>query len=216
MGHVSEQFLFLILDLVGTFAFAVSGVVAARQKSLDIFGIGVIAFITSCGGGIIRDICLGATPPAGLTNWHYLVTAIVAALLSVFLYDQIAKLKHPVLFFDALGLGFFAVSGAQKSLLLGSNAELAILLGMITACGGGALRDVLLARVPVILKKEIYASAALLASSLVVLGEYMNWPNFLKIWMPLLICIGLRGLSIKYKLNLPSFPEKKSTENTLN
>lgn len=202
---MNEQLLFLVLDLMGTFVFAISGALAARQRGLDIFGIGVIAFITSCGGGIIRDISLGATPPAGLTNWHYLVTAIIASVLAIFLYDVLGRLKHPVLFFDAIGLGFFSVSGSQKSLLLGHNAEVAILLGLITASGGGVLRDVLLARVPVILKKEIYASAALVSSLLVVLGDYLSWPSFWKLWFPIVICVGLRALSLRYQLNLPSF-----------
>lgn len=205
---MNEQLLFLILDLIGTFVFAISGAVAARQNSLDIFGILVIAFITSCGGGILRDICLGATPPVGLINWHYLVTAMLASMLTAFLYESITRLKHPVIFFDALGLGFFSVSGAQKVLMLGGEAQLAILLGTITACGGGALRDVMLARVPVILRKEIYASAALLAASLVVLGHYMDWNNIFKIWLPIVTCIGLRGLSIRYGLNLPRLGER--------
>ncbi len=206
---MNEESFFLYLDLLGTFVFAISGALAARQNNLDIFGIVVIAFITACGGGIIRDICLGSLPPAGLTNWHYLVTAVIASVLSVFLYNLIDKLEHPVLFFDAIGLGFFSVSGAQKTLHLGGDAQLAILLGILSACGGGVLRDVLLARVPVILRKEIYASAAFCASSLVVIGHYMSWSNHLKIWFPLLVCIGLRGFSIKYRLNLPSFGPKK-------
>lgn len=203
-----EAILFLIFDLTGTFAFAVSGAVAARQNQLDIFGIGVIAFLTACGGGIIRDICLGSTPPAGLMNHNYFLITLLALFLAVFLYRFISKLEHPVLVFDAFGLGFFSVAGAQKALHLGANAEVAILLGMITACGGGMLRDVLLTRVPVVLRREIYASAALLASSLVVLGNYLEWNQILKTWLPLLSCIGLRLLSIKFKLNLPSFAEK--------
>lgn len=202
---MNELTLFLFLDLIGTFVFAISGAIAARQNGLDIFGIFVIAFITSCGGGIIRDVSLGFIPPAGLVNWHYLVTAFLASIIAIYFFNLLDKLEHPVLFFDALGLGFFSVSGAQKTLLLGGNAQAAILLGMISACGGGVLRDILLTRVPVILKKEIYASAAFAAASLVVLGHFMNWNEGLKIWLPILACIGLRSLSIKYKLNLPSF-----------
>lgn len=206
---MNDILLFLILDLIGTFAFAISGAVAARQDDLDIFGIAVIAFITSCGGGIIRDICLGVTPPAGLMNWHYLLTVLLATILAVFLYKIIDKLEHPVLFFDALGLGFFSVSGAQKSLLLGTNAEVAILLGMITATGGGILRDILLNRIPVVLRKEIYASASLLGASLVVLGHYFNWPDAFKLWLPIIVCTGLRGFAIRLGLNLPSFKNKQ-------
>lgn len=206
---MGEEILFLILDLIGTFAFAISGAVAGRQNNLDIFGIGVTAYITACGGGIIRDTCLGFTPPTGLENWNYIGTTILASLITVFLYKVINRLKHPVLFFDALGLGFFAVSGAQKSLLLGSNALAAMLLGMITACGGGVLRDIFLNRVPVVLEKEIYASAALLGSSIVVLGHYLNWPDSLKLWLPIILCTGLRGLSIKLGLNLPRFKDNQ-------
>lgn len=209
---MTEQTLFLILDLLGTFVFAISGAIAARLNELDIFGIVVVAFVTACGGGIIRDLCLGATPPAGLANWHYLVTAIIATILAVFLYEKIIKLNHPVLFFDAIGLGFFSVSGAQKALLFEGTAQVSMILGMVTACGGGIIRDILLARVPVVLRKEIYALAALISSSLVVLGHHMEWNNALRIWFPLAVCIGLRGLAIRYGLNLPSFSEKKNNE----
>ena len=130
-------------------------------------------------------------------------------MLSVFLYDLITKLNHPVIFFDAMGLGLFSVSGAQKTLLLGGVGQAAILLGMISACGGGILRDVLLTRVPVVLRKEIYASAALIASSLVVLGHNFGWSDSWKIWFPILVCTGLRGFAIKYQLNLPSFGDNK-------
>src|SRR5690606_13984085 len=124
--------LYYFLDLAGTFAFAISGATAARQRGLDLFGICVIAFTVACGGGIIRDLCIGAVPPAGLTNWPYLLTALIAAGTTIGLYPFVRKLNQPVLFFDALGLSLFAVTGAQKSLAFDHNAEVAILLGIIT------------------------------------------------------------------------------------
>lgn len=202
--------LYYILDLTGTFVFAISGAVAARQQGLDIFGIVVSAFTVACGGGIIRDLCIGSTPPANLTNWHYLLASIIAAILAVSLYSVVKKMNKPVLFFDAIGLSLFAVTGAQKSLAFGHNAQVAILLGVITAVGGGVIRDVMLNRVPVILQKEIYASAALVAAAIVVLGSYFTEfsSEFVSI-VALVVCCTIRLLSLYYKWNLPSFPMDK-------
>ena len=147
-GHA----LFTFLDLAGTFAFALSGAIAARERGLDWFGVLVIAFTVACGGGVLRDLCLGAIPPAGLADWRYLATALAAAVLTLASRRVVQGLAHPVTLFDTLGLGLFAVTGAQKALLLGANAEVAVLLGMVTAVGGGVARDVLLNRVPVILR----------------------------------------------------------------
>lgn len=161
---------YYFLDLAGTFAFAISGATAAKESKLDLFGVLVIAFLASCGGGIIRDICIGAIPPAGLTTWYYLGAAIIATGLTIGFYPIVQQIKRPVLLFDAVGLSIFAVTGAQKALSFGLNGEAAVLLGIITAVGGGVLRDILLGRVPVILQKEIYASAALVGALIMVVG----------------------------------------------
>lgn len=200
-----EQWLFDLVDLAGTFAFAISGATAARRAHLDLFGILAIAFITACGGGIARDLCIGAIPPAGLAEWRYLFTALVAALLTMLAYPWVERLTYPVRLFDAMGLGLFAVYGAHKALLFGTNAEVAILLGVVTAIGGGMARDVLLARVSVVLQKEIYASAALVGAALAVTGEYLQWPALWATWLPILVCFGLRFLSLRYHWNLPRF-----------
>src|SRR5690348_7085385 len=193
---MNEQLLFNLVDLAGTFAFAISGATAARRCNLDLFGILAIAFITACGGGIARDLCIGAIPPAGLSDWRYLVTAIVAALLTIVAYRWVERLTYPVRLFDAMGLGLFAVYGAHKALLFGHNAEVAILLGMITAIGGGMARDVLLARVSVVLQKEIYALAAFVGAALTVIGEHYGWPAVWATWLPILACFALRFLSL--------------------
>ena len=202
---MNEQLLFNLVDLAGTFAFAISGATAARRCNLDLFGILAIAFITACGGGIARDLCIGAIPPAGLADWRYLFTAMVAALLTMGAYRWVERLTYPVRLFDAMGLGLFAVYGAHKALLFGHNAQVAILLGVITAVGGGMARDVLLARVSVVLQKEIYASAALVGAALAVIGERLSWPAVWATWLPILVCFGLRFLSLRYRWNLPRF-----------
>src|SRR6478672_5546885 len=167
--------LYYFLDLAGTFVFAISGATAARQRNLDLFGICAIAYVVACGGGIIRDLCIGAIPPAGMTTWYYLATALIAAVMTVSLYPIVQRINQPVLLFDAAGLSLFAITGAQKALSYGHNGEVAILVGITTAVGGGVLRDVLLNRIPVILEREIYASAALTGALIVVLGSYQKW-----------------------------------------
>lgn len=202
---MNEHLLFNLVDLAGTFAFAISGATAARREGLDLFGILVIAYVTACGGGIARDLCIGAVPPAGLSEWRYLLTAVVAALATIVAYRQVERLDHPVRLFDAMGLGLFAVYGAHKALAFGHNAEVAILLGMVTAVGGGMARDMLLARVSVVLQKEIYALAALAGAALAVVGEYLRWPAVWATWLPILFCFGLRFASLHYHWNLPRF-----------
>jgi uncharacterized membrane protein YeiH len=202
---------YYLLDLAGTFAFAISGATAAKQRGLDLFGICVIAFIVACGGGIIRDICIGAIPPAGLTTWYYLATALIATVMTIGFYPFVQRLNRPVIFFDAAGLSLFAVTGAQKALSFGHNAEVAILLGGITAVGGGVLRDILLNRVPIILEKEIYASAALIGAIIVTLGNYFKWiPNDWIAFIALTACFALRMLALRYHWNLPAFSNDKS------
>lgn len=202
---MSEYAFFTLLDLIGTFAFAISGAVAARQKKLDLFGIITLAYVTACGGGIIRDICIGALPPAGLSDWRYLALSIVAAATVISAEQLVQRLSHPVLLFDAAGLGFFAVFGAHKTLVYGHGIEAAIILGMLSAVGGGALRDLLLNRTPVILQKEIYASAALIGALFQAGGETLGWSLLWVPWAGIALCFAIRYLSLRYHWNLPRF-----------
>ena len=196
---------YTFLDLVGTFAFAVSGAVAARQRRLDLFGIATVAFTVACGGGILRDVCIGATPPAGLSNWHYLAVSLLAAAITIVAYPQVRRLRQPVLFFDAIGLGLFAVSGAEKALVYGQSAELAILLGTVSAVGGGVMRDIVLSRVPAILERDIYALAALLGAAVQVGCFYAGWTNPWTPWLATAMCVMVRLASLHFGWRLPVF-----------
>lgn len=207
---VNLNTVYSVIDLAGTFAFAMSGAVAARNKGLDVFGIMVVAFTVACGGGIIRDVCIGAIPPAGLSDWRYLSVALLAAFMVMVLRPLTKWMKRPVLVFDALGLSLFAVSGARKALEYDHNYQVAILLGMITAIGGGVLRDVLMNRVPVIFEKEIYASAALLGATIVVLGSYFGWNSEWVFPIGIVASFALRMLAFRYHWELPAF--KKQTQ----
>lgn len=196
--------IYLILDLIGTFAFAVSGATAAREYGLDLFGVCALAMTVATGGGIIRDVCIGAIPPAGLSTWYYLAAALLAASLTMGLYGVVKKLKRPVLLFDAIGLAFFAVIGAEKTLAFGYNGLIAIFLGIVTAVGGGAMRDVILNRIPMILEKQIYASAALFAALIVVLGSYTTVLSKDQVAIiAIIFCFVLRMLAIRNRWHLP-------------
>lgn len=199
----TEHIVFVIVDMLGTFAFAISGALAAEEGQLDLFGVLAIAYVTACGGGILRDLCIGATPPAGISDWRYLVCSVLASVLTIWGSSFVNRLKQPVAFFDSLGLGFFAVFGAHKALSFGHNLEVAILLGMVTAVGGGAVRDVLLNRVPIILRKEIYAVAALIGAMIQVLGEKKGWAVVIMPWFGSFICMVIRLLSLRYSWSLP-------------
>lgn len=202
--------LYTFIDLAGTFAFAISGAVAAKQKGLDVFGILVVAFTVACGGGIIRDVCIGAIPPAGLSDWRYLLVSVIAAVISISLASLMKLLDRPVLLFDAFGLSLFAVSGVDKTLEYGHNNEVAVLLGVITAVGGGVIRDIFLNRIPVIFEREIYAAAALLGAITVVAGHYFKLPADWITPAGFVICLAIRLLALRYHWKLPAFPEKKN------
>lgn len=203
LAALVDQRLFTVLDLAGTFAFAISGAAAARTRGLDWFGVMVIAFAVACWGGVVRDLCIGAIPPTGLTDWRYLSIAMAAAWMTILAERWVERLANPVVLFDSLGLGLFAVTGAQKALIQGGNAEAAVLLGVVTAVGGGVMRDILLNRVPVILQREIYASAALVGALVEVTGIRLGWDSEWRTWSALLACFALRYLSLRYGWHLP-------------
>lgn len=208
---VNAHAVYTFLDLIGTFVFAISGAVAARQRRLDLFGIAAVAFVVACGGGIVRDICIGAVPPAGLSNWRYLATSLVATAVTILAYPQVRRLRQPVLFFDAIGLGLFAVAGAQKALVYSHSAELAILLGIVSAVGGGVMRDVVLSRVPAILEREIYASAALLGAVAQVWMFYAGWTSWWTPWFATIACVLVRLASLYWGWRLPVFRDRQAT-----
>ena len=198
-----EQTLFVLVDLLGTFAFAISGAAAATERRLDLFGVYAVAFTTACGGGILRDLCLGDLPPVGISDWRYLACSVLASTVTIWAGPWVERLKNPVMFFDSVGLGFFAVVGAHKVLLHGGRVEAAIVLGTVAAVGGGVMRDVLLNRVPVILAKEIYALAALLAAAIQVMAQVNGAFTRVAPLVAIGACLVLRFLAIRYSWTLP-------------
>jgi uncharacterized membrane protein YeiH len=194
----------LVLDLVGVFVFALAGATAAIRKRLDLFGVLVLSCATALSGGILRDLLIGAVPPAAFVNWRYLAAATLAGLVTFVWHDAIERVRNPVRVFDALGLGLFAVTGTQKALAFGIQPMMAALLGMLTGIGGGVVRDLLLTRVPVVFQSDIYALAALAGALIVVTGHWLGWPVIPASIAGALVCFALRILAMWFNWSLPS------------
>jgi uncharacterized membrane protein YeiH len=195
--------LVLVLDLAGTFVFALAGATAGVRRELDFFGVLVLSLVTATAGGVARDLLIDAVPPAALQDWRYVVTALVAGLVTFLWYPTIERLRAPVRMFDAAGLALFAVAGAQKALAYGIDPLLAPLLGMLTGIGGGMLRDILLAEVPAVLRSELYAVAALIGAAIVVMGAEWHWPSAPTAIAGAAVCFVLRMLAVRFDWHLP-------------
>lgn len=163
--------LLVVLDLTGIFVFAISGGLVGVRKELDVFGVLVLAAATGLGGGFMRDVLIGAAPPAALEDWRYLLVPVVAGFVAFWFHPALGRMERLVTVFDAAGLGLFCVAGALKALDYGLGPVPAALMGVLTAVGGGVVRDVLAGRVPVVLRSELYATPALVGASLAVVGE---------------------------------------------
>ena len=198
-----QRTLVLILDLCGTFAFALSGAMAGVRRRLDVFGILVLSFAASSFGGIGRDLLIGATPPAALVDWRYLAVSLAAGFIVFFWSPLIEKLRNPVRLLDAMGLAFFAVAGAEKALAFGLSPLMAALLGMLTGVGGGVARDVLLAEIPAVLRSDLYAVAALAGAGIVVGGSMLQMPVLIATVCGGSVCFGLRIMAIHWGWRLP-------------
>lgn len=207
MADLPVSYLIQALDLVGIFVFALSGAALGTRRGMDVFGVLVLAFVTATSGGILRDLLLGAVPPASIASWHALAISTAAGLLVFFSQQTVTRLASAVLFFDAVGLGVFAVTGTYKALAFGLSPPMAALLGMIGGIGGGMVRDVLTARVPVVLQAEIYAVAALAAALVVVAGHWLALPPAIVSVVAIGLCLALRMIAISRNWRLPVAPK---------
>jgi uncharacterized membrane protein YeiH len=195
--------LLMVLDLGGTFVFALSGGMMGVKYRLDIFGVMVLAFAAGNVGGITRDLLIGATPPAAIDDWKYLGVSVLAGLITFIWYPITDRLRTDVLLLDAVGLAFFAVAGAEKALMYGLNPLMAALLGMLTGIGGGMLRDILANEIPAVLKSDFYALAALAGAGAVVIGHQLHLPAVATTVAGGGLCFALRFMAIRYNWHLP-------------
>jgi uncharacterized membrane protein YeiH len=203
-SRYNPDFLFLVVDLIGTFVFAVEGALAGINAGLDVFGLMVLAFVTALGGGTIRDLLIGAIPPNSIRDWRYATTAFAGGGTVFFFHAFIQQVPlHLLITLDAAGLALFAVSGAGKALEFGITPLLAIMMGAVTGAGGGTVRDVLLARIPAVLNSDVYATAALAGAAVVVLAVKSKIPRGMAMTAGAAVCFALRMVAVWHGWNLP-------------
>lgn len=209
--YVTFSTLVLVLDLCGTFVFALSGAAAGVKRRLDLFGVLVLAFVAANSGGIIRDLIIGAVPPPGIADWRYIGVPVLAGLATFYAGALVDRVQDSVQIFDAAGLALFAVSGAQKALDFHLGPLTSVVLGMLTGIGGGMVRDILTARVPSVLRGDIYAVAALAGAAVVVVGRLLHLPGTATTIAGALLCFGLRFVALRHSWQLPKAGRKSES-----
>jgi uncharacterized membrane protein YeiH len=197
--------MFTILDFIGTFVFAISGALTAMHKKLDPFGVFIIAFVTALGGGTIRDLLIGKTPVGWMNELNYVYIIIAGFLAAVIFRKKLENLRVSLLLFDTIGFGVFTLIGLEKGIEIGLHPVICIVLGTITACFGGVIRDILCTEIPVIFRKEIYATICIVGGSLYFLLREFNIENGIISITTSLVMIILRLLAVKFKWVLPHF-----------
>jgi len=203
---VEPSVLLLWMDLVGIFIFGLTGGTLAVRHKLDIFGVLVLAMACALAGGVVRDLMIGAVPPATFRDERYLWSALLSGVVAFFGHRWIERVSRPVMVLDAAGLGIFAVAGCQKALAYGLAPLPAALLAVVTAIGGGMLRDVLVSEVPRVLREEIYAVAALLAAVVVIAGTRLGLPELPVAVAGALAAFVLRLVSVWRNWSAPRAP----------
>ena len=193
----------LALDLVGVFAFALSGGLVAVKKRLDLFGVLVLAGAAALGGGVLRDLLIGDLPPVGISDWRLLTSALVAGLVTFLYHPGVERISRFVRVLDAAGLAVFAIGGSLKALGAGMDPLTAVIVGGITAVGGGLVRDVLAGQVPEVLRREMYALPALLGSALIVTAHHFDLVNPLVIWGCVALVFAVRMVAVVLDVHAP-------------
>lgn len=199
--------LLLVLDLTGTFVFALNGALTAVHTArLDVVGVLTLGVITALGGGIMRDVLIGSIPPAAFRDWRYLALALGGAMVAFVLSKWLDRLEMPIIVLDAVGLGVFAVIGAGKALAFGLDVGPAIILGAITGVGGGTVRDTLLRRIPTVLHSDLYAIPALIGAAITVATIRAGVYGLPAALGAAAVCFLIRMLGVRFKLNAPGPP----------
>src|SRR5438067_1578420 len=201
----AEPPLLLALDLTGTFAFALNGALTAlRVARLDIVGVVTLGIITAIGGGIIRDVLIGALPPATFSDWRFLAVAAGGGLVAFVAGRRLDRLTMPITLLDAAGLSLFAVTGATKALGSGLGPAQAVLLGAVTAVGGGTVRDVLIRQIPSVLSSGLYAIPALIGATITVVAIRLGVYGILPALVAAGVCFAVRMLGVHFGINAPT------------
>ncbi|GGD27742.1 trimeric intracellular cation channel family protein [Hyunsoonleella pacifica] len=202
--------MFYTLDILGTIAFAISGVLVAFHKRMDVFGILIIAFVTAVGGGTLRDLLIGNTPVSWMLDMNYTYAILASAVFAIIFRKKINYLRTSLFLFDTIGIGLYTVVGIEKGLNANLHPIICIALGTMTASFGGVIRDILCNEIPVIFRKEIYATACILGGlTYFVLIEFPIKTDFVFIISGLVVIIS-RLLAVKFKITLPNIYTKET------
>jgi len=196
--------MFYIIDILGTIAFAISGVLVAMNKKMDPFGILIIAFVTAVGGGTLRDILIGQTPVGWMTNMTFTYVILITTISAIVFRNKINYLRTSLFLFDTIGIGLYTVVGVEKGLSAGLHPIICIALGTISACFGGVLRDILCNEIPVIFRKEIYATACILGGLCYFLIRKLPIEDNFVFIIAGTVVIVVRLIAVKFKISLPS------------
>ncbi|MCX2572994.1 trimeric intracellular cation channel family protein [Pedobacter sandarakinus] len=194
-----------IIEVLGTIAFAISGTFTAMQRKLDPFGVLIIAFVTAIGGGTVRDLLIGDTPVEWMRDMQTCLVILITALVTMFFKTHVQKMKVTLFLFDSLGLGLFTMVGLLKGMAFGLNPGICIALGTITGCFGGIIRDTLLNTIPLVFRREIYASACIMGGLLYYLLIYISVESIVAKLTVVAFIFLFRIVAVKFKLSLPKF-----------
>lgn len=203
---------FKLIDILGTIAFAISGVYAAMEKRLDLFGVIIIAFVTAIGGGTIRDLMIGDLPVSWIRNTNYTFVILATTLVVIFFRNLLKNFQKTLLVFDSIGLGLFTIVGIEKGIQFGLHPVVCVALGTITGCFGGVIRDMLINNIPVIFHKEIYASACIAGGTVFFLLMISGVNTELNEAVCIVLIFLIRMLAIRYNWQLPGIYKKERSE----
>ena len=195
---------YFICDLLGTIAFAISGVLVAMDKKLDLFGVIIIAFVTAIGGGSLRDMLIGDTPVAWMRESAYTFTMLGAVLFAILFQRRLKYLRRSLFLFDSIGIGLYTLVGIDKGLDAGLTPYIGVALGVITASFGGVIRDILCNEIPVIFRKEIYATACIIGGVSYLFLLKIPIQDEIAYAIGIIIVITIRLLAVRYKIALPN------------
>lgn len=198
-----------IFELVGTYFFAVSGALAVHDREHDVFGAGFTGFITAIGGGTLRDVLLDSYPLVWIDDVRYLYAIFAGILTAILFFKIMSRLRRTLFLFDTLGIALFSVLGAEKALSLGVRPEIAAMMGMFSAVMGGVIRDMLCNATPILLKKEIYATACLSGAILVIVLQNLGVERNTNLILSFLLVVTIRLVAVRFKLSLPQLDWKK-------
>ena len=212
MPKINCRLFYLTIDILGTIAFAISGVLVAMDKKLDLFGVFIIAFVTAVGGGTLRDMLIGNTPVLWMQDSIYTFTILGAVIFAILFRERIRYLRKSLFLFDTIGIGLYTMVGIEKGLQADLIPIMCIALGTITASFGGVIRDILCNEIPVIFRKEIYATACILGGGSYFLIRRLPIIEEYAFVAAIIVVIGIRLLAVRYKIALPNIYRKTDTE----